>query len=309
MAWLEISLTVDGEMAEAVADVLARFAPGGVVTEAGIHFENADDPGTANDEVVVRAYLPADDALEETRQKLEESLWYLSRIRPLPAPVYRPVAEQNWMEAWKAHYRPLNVGQRLRILPAWLDAPADGRLPIRIDPGMAFGTGTHPTTQLALALLEKYLRPGAPLIDVGCGSGILSIAALKLGASQALGVDVEPSAIRSARENAVLNQIPDEKFLLAPGSVTEILSGQMPFRQAPLVLANILAPILLKLFEQGLADLLMEEGILILSGIMDSHVAAIEAALKQAGLRTLDKRQQGDWYAYAAQKEMAIPPK
>src|SRR5512142_1577325 len=113
MNWLEVSLTVNGELAEAVADVLARFAPNGVMTEQGVGFTNAEDEGTPAGPVTVRAYLPADGKLEETRQKLEESLFYLGMIRPLPAPVYRPIADQNWMEAWKEHYRPIPVGQRL----------------------------------------------------------------------------------------------------------------------------------------------------------------------------------------------------
>ena len=301
MAWLEVSLAVDGEMAEAVSDVLARFAPNGVVTEAGIHFENDDDPGTPNSEVIVRAYLPATQA-EDLRPKLEEALWYLSRIQPLPAPSYRRVEDENWMEAWKRHYQPLMVGEKLYILPAWMDALQTDRLPIRIEPGMAFGTGTHPTTQLSLALLEKYVQPGRSVLDIGCGSGILSLAALKLGAGLALGVDVSASAVQSARENARLNAIPDEALLLGVGSVTEVLAGQFAFQQAPLVLANILAPTLLKLFEDGLANLLTDDGVLILSGIMDSHVPAIETALARENLRVREKLQMGEWHAYAAQR-------
>ena len=197
MNWLEVSLTVNGELAEAVADVLARFAPNGVMTEQGVKFVNDEDEGTATGPITVRAYLPMDEHIEETRQKLEESLYYLGMIQPLPAPTFTPIADQNWMEAWKQHYKPIPIGKRLMILPAWLDSPEPNRIPIKIDPGMAFGTGTHPTTQLCLELMEKAMMDHGewrmenrssinhePLtvIDVGCGSGILSIAALKLGA-------------------------------------------------------------------------------------------------------------------------------
>src|SRR5512146_2322653 len=182
MNWLEVSLTVNGELAEAVADVLARFAPNGVMTEQGVKFVSDEDEGTATGPITVRAYLPFDELLEERRQKLEESLFYLSRIEPLPAPIFRPIADQNWMEAWKEHYHPIPIGRRLLILPAWLESPEPGRVAIRIDPGMAFGTGTHPTTQLCLELMQPLFEkrePGAEMrvIDVGCGSGILSIAA------------------------------------------------------------------------------------------------------------------------------------
>ena len=156
--WLEVSLTVNGELAEAVADVLARFAPNGVVTEqGGIQFMDDEDEGTATGPITVRAYLPVDEHLEEKRHKLEESLYYLGMIKPLPAAVFTPVADRNWMEAWKEHYKPILIGKRLVIVPAWLDSPEPGRIAIKIDPGMAFGTGTHPTTQLCLELMEQTI--------------------------------------------------------------------------------------------------------------------------------------------------------
>ena len=220
MNWLEVSLTVNGELAEAVADVLARFAPNGVVTESEVEFLDDEDEGTPFGEVTVRAYLPVDAALEETRRKLEESLFYLGTIQPLPVPRFTLIADQNWMEVWKTHYRPIPVGRKLIIVPAWLESPDAGRIPIRIDPGMAFGTGTHPSTQLCLELLETWTPQGGEIIDLGCGSGILSIAALKLGAGTALGVDIDATAVKASRENALANGIPAEQFLLGLGSVT-----------------------------------------------------------------------------------------
>ncbi len=303
MPWLEASLQVNGELAEAVADVFARYAPGGVVVEAGVHFVNDDDPGTPDQEVVVRAYLPVDDQLESRRQKLEEALWYLGRIQPLPPARYRMLDDENWMEAWKANYRPVPVGERLHILPAWYQPEAaDGRIPLRIDPGMAFGTGTHPTTRLALLLLEKWLQPGTDFIDVGCGSGILAIAALKLGARRALGVDISAQALPSARQNAALNGLSEEQLLLGQGSVAEILAGRFPLRAAPLVAANMLAPILLKLLAAGLPALVQPGGVLLLSGILDSHTQPIEEAAEAQGMRILETRVMEDWHAYALQR-------
>src|SRR5512140_1150096 len=158
MNWLEVSMTVNGELAEAVADVFARFAPGGVMTEQGVKFVDDEDLGTATGPITVRAYLPVDEGLEDRRQKLEEALYYLGRIEPLPAAAFKPIADQNWMESWKQHYRPIPIGERLLILPAWLESPDPQRTPIRIDPGMAFGTGTHPSTQLCLQLIEQCYR-------------------------------------------------------------------------------------------------------------------------------------------------------
>jgi len=308
MNWLEVSLTVNGELAEAVADVLARFAPNGVMTEQGVKFVNDEDEGTATGPITVRAYLPMDEHIEETRQKLEESLYYLGTIQPLPAPMFTPIADQNWMEAWKQHYKPIPIGKRLMIVPAWLDSPEPNRIPIKIDPGMAFGTGTHPTTQLCLGLMENFfvgakqrpapLQGASPLqmIDVGCGSGILSIAALKLGAKQTLGVDIDSESVRNSRENADVNEIGDE-LILGQGSVKEVLDGKFAFKSAPLVVANILAPVIIRLFDAGLADLVEPNGAIILSGILQEQSQSVIDAAQAKSLRMNEIRQMGDWVA------------
>lgn len=201
--WMEVSLTVDGELAEAVAEVMARYIPDGVAIESTAIIPDLEGEGQPGGPLRVCGYLPIDERLEETRRRLEEGLWYLGRIRPLPAAEYKPIQEINWVEAWKQHYQPIPIGRRLIIVPAWIELPTQERIPIRIDPGMAFGTGTHPTTQLCLELLEEYLRPGEAIIDMGCGSCILAIAAIKLGASQALGVDIDLQAIPNARAKRV----------------------------------------------------------------------------------------------------------
>ena len=298
-SWLEVSLTVDGELAEAVADVFARHAPGGVVAERGIKYLNADDPGTPIDEVIVRAYLPMDDRVDELRQNLEQSLSYLGMIQPLPKPTFTPIKDSNWMEAWKEHYRPIPVGKKLIIVPAWMDSPDETRIPIKIDPGMAFGTGTHPTTQLVLDLLEDVIVENVPstIIDVGCGSGILSIAALKLGVERALGVDIEAPSVKSARENADVNGI-GEEFIIGLGSVDEILAGNFEFKSAPLVVANMLAPILIRLTEAGMGTLVSFGGKLILSGILDEQEERVRAAAESHHLKIIERRQMGDWIAF-----------
>ena len=311
MNWLEVSLIVNGELAEAVADVLARFAPNGVMTEQGVKFANDEDEGTATGPITVRAYLPMDEHIEEMRQKVEESLYYLGTIQHLPAPTFAPIADQNWMEAWKQHYKPIPIGKRLMIVPAWLDSPEPNRIPIKIDPGMAFGTGTHPTTQLCLELIEKAImdhgewrmQKGSSInhgpltvIDVGCGSGILSIAALKLGAKQALGVDIDSESVKNSRENADVNGIGDE-LILGQGSVKEILDGKFAIKSAPLVVANILAPVIVRLFDAGLADLAEPNGAIILSGILQEQSQSVMEAAQVKGLRMNEKRQMGDWVA------------
>jgi ribosomal protein L11 methyltransferase len=318
MNWLEVSLTLDGELAEAVADVLARFAFSGVMMEQGVKYTDEEDAGTPTGPITVRAYLEMNDRIEETRQKLEESLYYLGMIQPLPTASYKEIADQNWMESWKQHYKPILIGERLLILPAWMDSPDPNRIPIRIDPGMAFGTGTHPTTQLCLELMEKaitdiresgvvnnkssndvrILNTEFRVIDVGCGSGILSIAAIKLGAGSALGVDIDSGSIDNARENANANSI-GEELILSIGSVQEILDNKFPFRKAPLVVANILAPVIIRLFEAGLAELIEERGTILLSGILQEQVQNVIEAAQAKGLGMNEQKQMGDWVALA----------
>ena len=312
MNWLEVSLVVNGELAEAVADVLARFAYSGVMMEQGVKYNDEEDAGTPTGPITVRAYLEMDDQVEEKRQKLEESLYYLGMIQPLPPATYREVADQNWMEAWKQHYKPILIGKRLVIVPAWLDSPDASRIPIKIDPGMAFGTGTHPTTQLCLELMEKFFDDGpltqndaqslsmvhrpVSVIDVGCGSGILSIAAIKLGAKTVLGVDIDEGSVKNSRENADANGVGDE-FILGVGSVNEIRSGQFAFSKASLVVANILAPVIVRLFDAGLAGLIEEPGAIVLSGILQEQAQSVIEAGQARGLKMTEQRQMGDWVA------------
>jgi ribosomal protein L11 methyltransferase len=305
--WLEVSLLVDGELAEAVAEVLSRYLPNGVVIEStAVAAGLADENGHAVGPLKVCGYIPGDANLEKTRQQIEESLWYLGCISPLPAPEFTLVQEVNWMEAWKEHYQPIPIGKQLLILPSWISPPDDGRIPVRIDLGMAFGTGTHPTTQLCLLLAEEFFSTlkkmsDIKVIDIGCGSGILSIAAIKLGACEALGVDIDPESIRASQENAALNRV-DQKLKLGIGSVTEVTRGKFDIQIADLVFANILAPVVVKLLNQGLGSLVAQDGCLILSGILAEQSPEVEQVLHEHGFEQVEKRQVGDWIALAARR-------
>ncbi|GAB4476100.1 MAG: 50S ribosomal protein L11 methyltransferase [Anaerolineales bacterium] len=301
--WLEVSLIVNGELAEAVAEVLGRFAPNGVAMEMQIAEYLPDGQGIPNGNIRVCAYLPIDESLEETRNQLEQALWYLGCIQPLPQPSYRTIQETDWSEAWKKHYQPIPIGERLVIVPAWLNNPMPERVAVTLDPGMAFGTGTHPSTQLCLEWLETLLsRPAGDgssyhtLIDVGCGSGILSIAAIKLGVKRALAVDVDRVAVRSSLENAQVNGVIDQ-VEIGLGSVEEIRGGKFALQKADIVVANILAPVILKLFEEGLSKLVEPAGALILSGILSDQRYEIETAMRQYGFGQICFHQQGDWIA------------
>lgn len=305
--WLEVSLIVDGEMAEAVAEVLRRYLPDGVAIEStAVTAGPADEHGRAVGPLRVCGYIPVDEHLEDTRQKIEQGLWYLSRIAPLPTPEFTRIQEVNWMESWKEHYRPIPIGRRLLILPAWIEPPNGDRIPIKMEVGMAFGTGTHPTTQLCLTLAEDYFAAlettkDVKVIDIGCGSGILSIAGIKLGAEKALGVDIDPEALRSAAENVSLNDV-RQQLELDLGSVKEVSAGKFSFQKAGLVFANILAPVLIQLLDEGLGDLVIPGGCLILSGILADQSQEVEKALQAHGFLQLEKCQMGDWVALAARR-------
>jgi len=294
--WLEVSMVVDGELAEAVAEVLDRFASNGVVIESNVRSLSDEDEGTPEGPVKVYGYLCVDEHLEENRTRLEEALWHLGQIQPLPKAEFKYLEDEDWMAAWKKHYHPIEIGEKLLIVPAWLKPRNLRRIAVKIDPSMAFGTGTHPSTQLCLELLETYVSPGQPVIDVGCGSGILSIAALKLGASHALGVDIDNAAIKSTHENGSANDV-DAAIETGLGSVEEILKGNFSIRQAPLVLANILAPVIIRLFKTGLADLMEPGGIIILAGILDTQSEGVSGMAIQCGLEFVEQRQIGDWMA------------
>jgi ribosomal protein L11 methyltransferase len=294
--WVEISLSVDTELAEAVAEVLARFVVNGVVVERDVTYMDADDIGTPYGPVRVYGYISTRDQLEEKRQRIEEALWHLGRIQPLPEPTFRTLPDEDWMTAWKKHYHPIPIGKRLMVLPAWVEKSDTDRIPVHIDPSMAFGTGTHPSTQLCLELLESYVKPGSLLIDVGCGSGILSIAALKLGASHALAIDIDQEAMRATEENAVRNNVED-RIEIKPGSVQEVDEFQFSIQQAPLVVANILANVIIELFEDGLARLVAPDGFLIMAGILEEQAERVEQAARQQDLHFVERRSSGDWVA------------
>jgi ribosomal protein L11 methyltransferase len=300
--WLEVSLLVDGELGEAVAEVLDRYTSGGVVVESGVTFVNDEDEGTPSGPVKVYGYIINDANIEENRHRVEEALWHLHAIRELPQPQFKPIADENWMAAWKEHYHPIPIGKKLLILPAWIKQEDTSRIAVKIDPSMAFGTGTHPSTQLCLELVEQYTKPKHPVIDIGCGSGILSIAALKLGASHALGVDIDAASIKATGENSAANDVL-EHVETGLGSVAEIKAGQFSIKRAPVVLANILAPVLIRLFNVGMADLVEPGGVIILAGILAEQADNVLESASDHGLTYVERRQIGDWVALVCKNE------
>ena len=290
--WLEVSVTVDPEVAEAVSEVFNRFNPGADGRGGAIVEISGFDPvGDADHlQATVRTYLPDTPEGRTRLQRIEAALGHLNMIRPVPEPQVRVLNEADWANAWKAHYHPVRIGERCLIVPAWQEytpASAD-EIVIRLEPGMAFGTGLHPTTRLALRLLEHARPEGKRVLDVGTGSGILSIAAALYGAAHVLGTDIDPHAVKAATENARRNRVEER---------VEIRSGSLPADEPSfdLVVVNILPHIILQLFQEGLWAHVRPGGELVLSGIVEPREVEILLAVAARGGEVVERLQEEDW--------------
>jgi len=280
---------VDNEAAEAAAEVLSRYAHRGVVIEAG------PDGGSAGT-VTVRAYLPADERAQANRHHIEEALWHLGQIWPIPAPIFHSIAEDDWTEAWKKQLRVLHVGQHIVIRPSWLDyTPMPDDIVIQLDPGMAFGTGLHPTTQLCLEALEMLVQPGMDVLDVGTGSGILAIAAARLGARDVIAVDSDPTAVKTARENVVVNGA-QEIVSVLDGSLDDIVGDY------DAIAINILAQVIVETVQHGLSARVRPGGKIIAAGILIDQESDVAAAMDQQGLTLIERRQRDDWVCLVGER-------
>ena len=300
--WLEFSIEVDQDMADMVGNVLIGILPAGLVSERVFEEVFPHELDQVKGPIRIFGFYPEEEDLIY-RERILEALNGLKDKVDLPDPIFSSLENKNWAAAWQERYQPIPVGDKLIVVPSWLENPDLERIPIYIDPGMAFGSGTHETTRLTLAMLEKCLteQSHTELIDVGCGSGILSIAAAKLGVERILGVDSDPEAIRVSRENAKKNNL-KKTIAFHTGSVQEILSEIFSLPRATLVVANIIAPILEELFEEGLGDIVSPDGHLVLSGILEDQLPAILNRLEQSDFKVRNTLRQGEWVAVHAEK-------
>jgi len=276
--WLELAVEVPREAEEAAADILRRFAPRGVAIEP------------AGRCVVVKAYLPDSGDLARQRRAVRRAL------ASLAATVHsRWLREEDWAEAWKAFFPVLHISQRLVICPTWRRYRARAvEAVIRLDPGMAFGTGQHPTTLMCLRALEEVVQPGADVLDLGTGSGILTLAAARLGAASVLALDTDPQAIQAARQNVRLNGL-EAIVRVEEGTVQAALG---PF---DVIATNISAPVIVEL-AGVMAAALKPGGVLIVGGFIEERAAPVAAALTAAGLSMERTLSDGDWRTHVARK-------
>lgn len=297
---LEVRVSApDDACASQLEALFDRWGWGGAVTERWV-----DSPGATR--IIIKTYLPLEDerALRQIQiglALLDQTRRYSSQAAGLELQI-RQLAETDWAEAWKAHYHVLHVGQRLVIKPTWCEyvARPDERL-IEIDPGMAFGSGLHATTRLCLELLEAYVQPGVRVLDVGTGSGILAIAAAKLGAAQVLALDNDPVAVRVARENVMTNGL-GSHVSVQEGTLTWPLPGCGGEGKPgwDVMVANLLAETIVEM-APAFAALLAPGATLITSGIIDERAGQVVEALHQYGLPVTERRDDGEWVALVAQ--------
>lgn len=295
MTWCEISALVPVELAELAAEAMCAVAPDGVAIEDPL-IPLGPDEGVRLERrrpSVVKAYLPVDDRLGERLDALDAALAALGLHPELRT---RTVHEQEWADVWKEHFHVERVGRRLVIRPSWRAyTPQPDDVVIDLDPGMAFGTGQHPTTRTCLELLEEHVAPGSVVLDVGTGSGILAVAAVKLGAARCLALDVDTQAVRVARDNVARNGVAD-RVQVAEGTLPIALASRHAF---DLALANITAAAVAAL-APDLAATLRPGGTLIGSGIVADRLDAVLAALMAAGCSIIDVRAVGDWRTVVA---------
>lgn len=295
---LELAVVVgtadpDDAAVTAAVNLVEEHLPGAAVVEQ-IGFGEYGETDAVRVRVV--AYVEATPAHEALLTRLRHTLRALPTAAAYEHIGLRRLPATDWAEAWKQHHPPQHVG-RFLIAPTWTQPePREGDILIRLDPGLAFGTGAHPSTRLALLLLERHLRPGARVLDVGTGSGILAIAALKLGAASALATDIDPTAVRIAAENAARNAV---------DAVLQVEVGSVPAMGVfDLILANILAETLADLLrKEGLAERLAPDGVLILAGIIAHRRHLVDEALAACHLMVVEALHEGDWWALAARRK------
>jgi ribosomal protein L11 methyltransferase len=267
--------------------------------------ELPEDDGTA----IVSSYFdPANFEVPQLQRKIEEGLKELSLFINIGEGTlqFSDTDDKDWLNNWKEFFKPFRVADDIIIKPTWEELPEhkEGDLVIEIDPGIAFGTGAHETTKLCILGLRKYITSDTQLLDVGCGSGILSIIGLKLGAKHALGTDIDEHALEATKENIVVNHIAGEQFDLLAGNIIseEEIQQKVGMKKYDVVVANILADIIIPLSGEIMQHM-KEDGVFISSGILNTKADEVQDALLKNGFKIIEKNEMGDWVSFVATPE------
>ncbi len=308
MKWIEAAVATKSEEIDAVCEQLAALGAGGMVVE---------------DEADFQAFLAnnhqywdyVDDELESKFRGVSRVKFYLSDddegralLETIRTGIGREITtayvqDSDWENNWRQYYQPIEIGEKLVVVPEWLETPDDGRIPLRLDPGLIFGTGSHATTRMCLAALEHCAAPGKRVLDLGCGSGILGIGALLLGCDSVAGCDIDPKAPEVAEANAALNGLHADRFRVCAGDVL----ADAPMRASlgagyDLVLANIVSDVIIPL-SSIVGEFLAPDGVFLCSGIIEGRQDEVAAALRRNGFAILEHFNEEEWHCYVAKQK------
>lgn len=297
MLWVELSVETPAEFVEPLTQVFTEHGEGGVAIDlpAG-HNPDEGESAPPPDRVTVTTYIPHDSRLEQRYSRIDVAVRLVAHIGDISELKVRVIEEEEWESAWKEHFHVLHIGKRTVIVPTWRTyEPKPTDVIISLDPGMAFGTGHHPTTRMCLELLELHVKPGDHVLDLGCGSGILSIAAAKLGAASSFGLEIDPIAATAAARNVLDNGVQDivtteEATLPHP----DVVAGS-----CDLAIANISSKVIIDLAEHIIAAV-KSGGTLILSGILEEQQAGVVDKMSELGVTFEDNLTDADWIALVA---------
>ena len=297
MKWIELSVETPPEFVEPLSEVFYRYGHGGVAVEIpGGHNPDEGETPPEGDWVTVKTYIPLDSTTEERRSRIDLGVRLVAHLCPISPLRERHLEEEDWENAWKQHLHVLHVGKGIVVVPTWREyRPKERQIVIDLDPGMAFGTGHHPTTRMCLELLEELARPGVDVLDLGCGSGILSIAASKLGARSVLGLETDPVAVAAAESNVRRNGVAG-RVSVRHGTLPH---AEVPVESCDVAVANISSRVISDL-AGDIVEAVRSGGTLIVSGLLMDGEARVTQHLEAAGAAVLRRRADGDWVSLVA---------
>lgn len=304
MKWIEAKVVFDSDNKQLAADLISN-----VFYDFGLQGVMVDDPEAEPgegwgedaekqpDQDAVTGYFPENSETDHRCRILEKELAILKEKQGIASTIlYRQIDEEDWAESWKAYFWPEKISDKIVVRPTWREyAPGPDEIVVKIDPGMAFGTGTHPTSSLCVGMIERHLRPGDSFLDVGTGSGILMIAAAKLGAGMVWGIDIDDVAVEIARKNVSLNGIAPEKFKVLGGNLVDTVD-----KRFDVVVANILSDVIMTLLD-SIPTVLVEEGTFICSGIIEKNRDSVLGKMHRLGFEVMEVRTKEKWVSIASQ--------
>ncbi|NLW21962.1 MAG: 50S ribosomal protein L11 methyltransferase [Tissierellia bacterium] len=304
MKWVEVQIKTTTEAEEIVTGILYDLGVTGLAIEDPkdlLAFQQSEedwdfiDPNIIKqnyEEVIIKAYFPENKNLRDKLELIRENIERIPQKKygkSLGEVTLTVISERDWAEEWKKYYKPIRIGKRILIKPTWEEVEGrDGEIIVELDPGMAFGTGTHETTMMCIEALEDYVKEGNKVLDIGCGSGILSVVSAKLGARRVIGVDIDPLCVKISNENVSLNKV-DKIVEIREGNLFDVVK-----EKGDIIVSNIIAEVIVDMVYQ-LKDYLNIGGIFIASGIIKEKIDMVEKTLIEKGYKLLEVKTMGEW--------------